>query len=366
MLARIEIPSPAQLQTLTPVQLRALVRQATNALEKTNDPAEIVKISSALDAVESLMHAAGMYDMDEIRDVVEQRIRARWKLGQLLAKIERGKAGRKGKNNTRHDVEYFTAYVTKIGLDWKASQRAQRLGTLPAKELNRAFMEARKQLVLCTLDGLIKLARPYWYKASREAKHKDIANAAIKNNKPEKIGPFPLLYADPPWKFEIYSAKGLERTPDQHYPTLTDQEIIDFEVDGKTVPQLAHKDAALLLWCTSSNIKRAIAVMEGWGFTYKTHAVWDKMKSGLGLVFRNQHEVILYGTRGKMPGPQYQPRSVFRFPRGRHSAKPPEIRKEIEKMYPDFDAKTRLELFARDNVKGWTCRGFEALRQAAE
>ena len=29
-------------------------------------------------------------------------------------------------------------------------------------------------------------------------------------------------------------------------------------------------------------------------------------------------------------------------------------------MYPDYDADTRLELFSRDSVPGWTHFGFEA------
>jgi hypothetical protein len=49
------------------------------------------------------------------------------------------------------------------------------------------------------------------------------------------------------------------------------------------------------------------------GFTFKSSAVWVKDK-GLGLVFRNRHELLLYGTRGAMPSPQYQPRSVFEYP----------------------------------------------------
>src|SRR5262249_42231424 len=146
----------------------------------------------------------------------------------------------------------------------------------------------------------------------------------------DAIGPFPLIYADPPWKFEIYSEMGAERTPDQHYPTLTDDEISEFRIGGRTIPELAHRDAALLLWCTSSNMLRAAEVMARWGFTFKTSAVWAKDKAGLGLVFRVKHEVLLYGIRGNMPGPQYQPQSVFYYPRGRHSAKPPEIRAEIE------------------------------------
>jgi N6-adenosine-specific RNA methylase IME4 len=81
---------------------------------------------------------------------------------------------------------------------------------------------------------------------------------------PDVLGPFPLIYADPPWKFEIYSEKGMERTPDQHYPTLSDKEIIDFRVGRKTVKKIAAADAALLLWCTSSNIERALNVMCCW------------------------------------------------------------------------------------------------------
>jgi len=134
---------------------------------------------------------------------------------------------------------------------------------------------------------------------------------------------------------------------------------------GKLIKDIAHKDAALLLWCTSSNFDRALAVVKAWDFEYKTHAVWDKMRGGTGLVFRNWHEPLIYATRGNMPGPQYQPPSIFRFPRGEHSAKPSEIRAEIEKMYPDFDEKTRLELFSRGSFTGWSSYGYEAFDHAA-
>jgi N6-adenosine-specific RNA methylase IME4 len=168
-----------------------------------------------------------------------------------------------------------------------------------------------------------------------------------------------LIYADPPWKFETYSPKGLGRTPDQHYPTLSDAEIKSFRVGAKLVKWIAHKDAALFLWCTSSNLLRALDVMKEWGFSYKTHAVWVKGRGGTALVFSNWHEVLLYGTRGAMPGPQFQPPSVFQYPRGRHSAKPPQIREAIQRMYPDFDCRTRLELFARERFAGWDAWGNE-------
>jgi N6-adenosine-specific RNA methylase IME4 len=197
---------------------------------------------------------------------------------------------------------------------------------------------------------------------NRVRRHNTIAAEASNVAVLEHPGPFPLFYADPPWKFEVYSEKGLDRTADQHYPTLTDQEIIDFKIDGKTVPEIAHRDASLFLWCTSSNFVRALAIVKGWGFDYKTNAIWDKQRTGTGLVFMNMHEHLLYCIRGSMPAPQYLPPSIFRYPRGEHSAKPPEIRAEIEKMYPAFDERTRLELFARSKPAGWSAYGPRSVR----
>jgi len=333
------------------------INEARRALENAKEPAELVEIEAKLGAIEAFLKSSGYNaDIEELRPVNELRMRARWMLGQALAKVERSPPGpRKDKSQTGN---YFRDYIKDLNLNKNRVQEVQRIGTLPDADLETAFAHARDNEVLTTTSELVKIARPHWYKASREKKHRDIASnaATVKGD----IGVFPLIYADPPWKFEIYSEKGLERTPDQHYKTLTDAQIIDFKIGGKPVTDAFHKDAVLLLWCTSSNLVRALDVMAAWGFTYKTHAVWVKDKTGLGLVFRNQHEVLLYGTCGKMPGPQYQPPSVFHYPRGEHSAKPPEIRREIEKMYPDFDWKTRIELFARSDPKGWTAYGYEA------
>jgi hypothetical protein len=114
--------------------------------------------------------------------------------------------------------------------------------------------------------------------------------------------------------------------------------------------------------------KSGDGVLDAWGFEFKTSAVWVKDKIGTGYIFRNRHELLLYATRGNMPAPQYQPESVFTYPRGEHSAKPPEVRAEIGKMYPDFNDHTRAELFARvsETIPGWSCYGFEAFDQAAE
>lgn len=343
------------------IQAEALVK----ALAAASSPPEVREIESKLDAIEDYMKHAGLYRTEDIRPVNEGRMWARWRLGQLLDKVERKGGPGRGKKNA-DDRPSFKAQLKQWSLDRHIAEAAQRISTLPTSDLEKALAWARQCDILNTFENLIELARPYWYKANRQRRHRKIARDSAQNQTRGIIGPFPLILADPPWKFEVYSEKGLDRTPDQHYPTMGDDDIAAFRVEGKLISEIATRDAALFMWCTSSNIHRALRIMEAWDFEYKTHAIWAKDRSGMGLVFRNMHEVLLYGTRGKMPGPQYQPQSVFHLPRGKHSAKPTEIRKAIERMYPDFDDTTRLELFAREKPKGWTVYGHEAFDQAAE
>jgi N6-adenosine-specific RNA methylase IME4 len=172
---------------------------------------------------------------------------------------------------------------------------------------------------------------------------------------------FSLIYADPPWKRDTYSLLGKEtRSAERHYPTMDSDAIAEFRIAGRPVRDIADRDAGLFLWCTSSNIQAALEVMLVWGFPYKTQAVWDKQRHGTGYVFLNQHEILLYGSRGNFPMPLQKVSSVFSYKRGKHSAKPPEIRAAIESMYPRMTSGDRLELFARGKAPGWTVYGFES------
>jgi N6-adenosine-specific RNA methylase IME4 len=196
------------------------------------------------------------------------------------------------------------------------------------------------------------------YRGRKQQRHAGLSNASATS-----FGqPFPLIYADPPWPYETHSDLGKVMTsPDNHYPTMTVEQICDLMVGDKHITEIIADDCALFLWCTSANlICMAQQVWERWGFEYSTHAVWDKQRTGTGLIFRNQHEVLVYARRGNMPGPLYLPPSVFSYPRGKHSAKPPEIRQALEKMYPAFGEQDRLELFARGKVPGWSVWGDEA------
>jgi N6-adenosine-specific RNA methylase IME4 len=166
---------------------------------------------------------------------------------------------------------------------------------------------------------------------------------------------WPILLADPPYPFTAYAAaSGLDRSAERHYPTLPIKEIF-----GLPVGNLATRDAALFLWCTSPRLPDGLRVMAAWGFEYRTAIVWVKHTIGLGYWVRNQHELLLIGARGKMrsPPPAARPSSVVVSARREHSRKPDEVYTLIEAAYPNLP---KIELFARAARPGWDCWGNEA------
>jgi N6-adenosine-specific RNA methylase IME4 len=347
-----------------PVATRRKIEAMRIAIMKENDPAKVVKMLLATDVLEDMMRSAGLYDTKEIRPANEARFEARWKLGQLLAKVERSEhagPGRGHKKTISSTSKWFSEYINDIGLDKDRASQVQRIGAIPDElRLRKAFREAEESDVLNTVRGMIEFARPWFKIETRKKKHRAVQDAVQVND--EVLGPFTLLYADPPWQFDVYSEAGEGRSAVQHYPTMSDDDIANFKINGRRVMEVMHDDAALFLWCTSSNIDLALDVMDAWGFQFRSSAVWVKDKIGTGYIFRNKHELLLYGVRGKMPAPVFVPPSVFELPRGKHSAKPSEIRGVLELMYPYVEEKQRLELFARGSVPLWTTFGFETTK----
>lgn len=160
---------------------------------------------------------------------------------------------------------------------------------------------------------------------------------------------FDVIYADPPWKYSF--SKSNSRKIENQYPTMTVKEICALVVPSE-------KNSVLYLWATAPKLIEALAVMKAWGFTYKTQAVWDKGKIGMGYWFRGQHELLLVGVKGKFSPPEQSQRtsSVYKFTRCKHSKKPVEIRDLIKEWFPDV---RRLEMFCRESEEGWSVFGNE-------
>jgi N6-adenosine-specific RNA methylase IME4 len=113
------------------------------------------------------------------------------------------------------------------------------------------------------------------------------------------------------------------------------------------------------MWTSSPHLDQAIELMKAWGFKWATVGfVWDKQKVNPGFYTMSQVELCLIGKKGKIPQPRgaRNIRQLVSIERGKHSAKPHEVRQRIELMFP---TQNKIELFARDEVEGWDCHGNE-------
>ena len=169
-----------------------------------------------------------------------------------------------------------------------------------------------------------------------------------------------LILADPPWRFQLHSEAGEAKSPQAHYGCMSLEAIAALRVE-----RLAAPDCALIMWATAPMLPDAIALMECWGFEYKSAGAWAKQSStgdawafGTGFCFRSAAEFFLLGTRGR---PQVQSRSVRNLivaPVREHSRKPDEMHAMCEQLY----AGPYLEMFARQRRPGWDCWGNETDR----
>lgn len=175
-------------------------------------------------------------------------------------------------------------------------------------------------------------------------------------------GKYFVVYADPPWQYDFSATNS--RSIETHYPTLTSQEIIDYQdKSGKFMSDLFNKDSVLFLWATAPKLQEALKVIDGWGLQYKTHAIWNKEKIGMGYWFRGQHELLLVGTQGIVSAPKVESRvsSIFNEERNQqHSKKPSEGYKIIEGMFPvNINRPVHIELFQKIKRIGWNSYGYE-------
>ena len=135
-----------------------------------------------------------------------------------------------------------------------------------------------------------------------------------------------IIYVDPPWRYAF--SETTNRKIEQKYPTMDMDKL-------KEMKTKFNDNSLIFMWATAPKLREALELMDAWGFDYKTHAVWDKEKIGMGYWFRGQHELLMVGVKGEFSPPQQEARvsSVFRIPRTKHSKKPDEVMKRIEALF---------------------------------
>lgn len=175
-------------------------------------------------------------------------------------------------------------------------------------------------------------------------------------------GTYRIFYADPPWKYIGLNKADEYGHAERHYDCLDDVQLCDYKPgkSSRTVKEMADKDAVLFMWVTSPLLRRCFAIIEAWGFDYKSSFVWDKVGHVMGHYNSVRHELLLICTRGSCtPDIPKLLDSVQVIERsGKHSEKPEEFYSIIDGMY---DHGRKLELFARAVVRdGWDQDGNEA------
>lgn len=170
-------------------------------------------------------------------------------------------------------------------------------------------------------------------------------------------GRYSVIYADPPWSYND-KMTGHSFSLDHEYPTQSLPWLKSLEVNA-----VAAKDAVCLMWVTSPMLVDGLAVLKSWGFKYVTVAFcWVKHHASgrdavnLGRWTMGGMELCLLGRRGKPQRAVRNIRQIVREVRGKHSAKPEEVRTRIEALFGEVP---RIELFARGTREGWDQFGNE-------
>ncbi|MBO6755449.1 MAG: hypothetical protein JJ902_03930 [Roseibium sp.] len=220
------------------------------------------------------------------------------------------------------------------------------VATLPKPEQENIVARGEKEILEAA-----KRIRAEKSVKRREERLEKIAEISKGNEDLDVSARFPVIYADPPWRYENPPVGGSNRSIENHYPTMTLEEIC-----ALPVKDLATDDAILYMWATAPKLAECFQVLDAWGFEYRTNMVWDKEVIGMGYHARNQHEILLIAKRGDLPPPLAgtQPSSVYREKRGDHSAKPHYYYELIEGFYPQLP---KIELFCRSPRDGWSVWG---------
>lgn len=205
-------------------------------------------------------------------------------------------------------------------------------------------------------DAVAKLVQRQSTNDQRDARREERLNEIAAGNSPfDTTIKHSIFYADPPWRYENPPMGAGSRSIENHYPTMTLDEIC-----AVPVGEASTDDALLYLWATAPKLAECMKVIEAWGFQYRTNLVWDKEIISTGYHARGQHELLLIAKRGEIPPPKAgtQPSSVHRERRGKHSAKPDFYYQMIEAAYPQL---RKIELFLRGEPRpGWSGWGNQA------
>jgi len=323
---------------------------ACKAISEAKSVDEAKEIHDRADAFRAYARQAKNKQLEV--DAAEIRMRAEYRLGELIRAqketvgLAKGSPGNQYTGPVPNENRSTPPTLAEAGIDKKLSSRAQKLAAVPKDEFESMIGEWRGRVELENERVTTNLLRA----GERARRDEDLSAKDLQW--PE--GRYPIIYADPPWRYEHPPIGASNRSIENHYPTMTLEEIC-----ALPVPELAAENSVLYLWATAPKLAECFDVIDAWGFEYRTCMVWVKDRIGMGYHARNRHEILLIAKRGQIapPQPSDRPDSVVEAKRAKHSAKPLQFYEIIERAYPRLP---KVELFCRQPREGWAAWGNQA------
>lgn len=317
-------------------QITEVERMLAN-IETVGDAATVRRAATAM---KELARQAGL-SLEEQNRAAEAKIRAEWQGGRLLRRMERGEPGRPEKGSSAGSISPYRMALDEAGIGLQEAQRWQRLADFDADRLAELIQSCEDELTTAFV------LRAWRREEKNEKPAPELSALAVRALRDLGAGgrKWATIYADPPW---LYGNQGTRGATGDHYGGMTAAEVAALPVGD-----IAADNAHLHLWTTNAFLFDARAVLESWGFTYKSCFVWVKPQMGMGNYWRVSHEFCLFAVRGNAPFGSRSEMSWREWPRGSHSAKPERMYELIEKVSPG----PYVELFARRRREGWSAWG---------
>ncbi len=271
--------SPRILSTGEALRALAVVQQKVDSAKTYSELRKLI--------AEAKVVKATMREIREVREKAELVILvANARAGQEIDKVPKAAGGDQKSNLPR--VANSKEGRSALGIPGTSRSRLMKLAIwkeqLPrfAKALWEKGKEATISSVLRDIknEGIVEKRKQHDARVEKGGKVEDL-HALIATGKT-----FPVIYADPPWKFNVWGASGRGvkgGTAENHYPTMELQDICALPVAG-----LAAAKAVLFMWTTAPHLRVSFEVLDAWGFEYVTNIVWVKGgQPALGYWVRN-------------------------------------------------------------------------------
>ncbi len=258
---------------------------------------------------------------------------------ELKRKVEGKKPrGRRWDNSPQHS-ELETGWTQdKTAADLGISRQA----VTKAIQIAEAVEEKPDRIKLKTGTAILRDVK-------KENAVKNLENISVKEAKKVE-GVYDVIVCDPPWPMEKIERDCRPNQVAMDYPTLSEDQIIALK------PPCAE-DAHVFLWTTVKFLPMAFRILDAWDLRYVFCMTWCKAGGfqPVGLAQFNS-EFCLYARKGK---PSFVDTKDFKIcfhgKRREHSRKPDEFFETVTRV----TAGRRLEMFAREDRRGWDSWGNE-------